>query len=64
MDETLALCRINGYVSTLLGRRRFLPQISSMLQAELAQAERQAINTCIQVDISWFSIRMCKYVRI
>ncbi|VDM15549.1 unnamed protein product [Wuchereria bancrofti] len=49
MDKILAVCRTDGFVSTLLGRRRFLPQINNgMLQTELAQAERQAINTCIQ----------------
>ncbi|VDK68617.1 unnamed protein product [Litomosoides sigmodontis] len=48
MDKTLAKCRAHGFVSTLLGRRRFLPHITSMLQAESAQAQRQAINTCIQ----------------
>ncbi|KAL4003532.1 DNA polymerase A family protein [Acanthocheilonema viteae] len=48
MDKIIAVCRIDGFVSTLLGRRRFLPQITGMIQAESAQAERQAINTCIQ----------------
>ncbi|CAG9532865.1 unnamed protein product [Cercopithifilaria johnstoni] len=48
MDKILALCRANGFVSTMLGRRRFLPHITGMVQAQSAQAERQAINTCIQ----------------
>nr|CTP81931.1 Bm6150 [Brugia malayi] len=53
MDKILAMCRTNGFVSTLLGRRRFLPQITSaVLQTELAQAERQAINTCIQGSVA------------
>lgn len=52
MDKTLAVCRADGFVSTLLGRRRFLPHITSMLQAESAQAERQAINTCIQASFT------------
>uniref|UniRef100_A0A915PPE7 DNA-directed DNA polymerase n=1 Tax=Setaria digitata TaxID=48799 RepID=A0A915PPE7_9BILA len=48
MDKILTICRADGYVSTFLGRRRYLPNISDMLQMESAQAERQAINTCIQ----------------
>uniref|UniRef100_A0A0R3RHQ9 POLAc domain-containing protein n=1 Tax=Elaeophora elaphi TaxID=1147741 RepID=A0A0R3RHQ9_9BILA len=52
MDKVLAACRANGYVSTLLGRRRFLPQITGMLQAKSAQAERQAVNTCIQARVT------------
>ncbi|EJD75272.1 DNA polymerase I [Loa loa] len=52
MDKILAVCRADGFVSTLLGRRRFLPQINSMLQTESAQAERQAINTCIQGSVA------------
>ncbi|VDM97659.1 unnamed protein product [Thelazia callipaeda] len=48
MDKMLAACRSDGFVSTMLGRRRFLPHITSVLQTEKAQAERQVINTCIQ----------------
>ncbi|MGL4722572.1 MAG: DNA polymerase I [Desulfovibrionaceae bacterium] len=38
----------NGYVTTMLGRRRYLPEILSSNQQMLAQAKRQAINTRIQ----------------
>lgn len=51
MDNTLETCRKEGFVNTILGRRRLLTNISSELQAERAQAERQAVNTCIQVGV-------------
>ena len=41
-------CRRNGYVETLLGRRRFLPEISGSDHAERMHAERQAVNTVCQ----------------
>jgi DNA polymerase-1 len=37
-----------GYVSTILGRRRYIPQISSRNRTEKAAAERVAVNTPIQ----------------
>jgi DNA polymerase-1 len=46
--ETLESARKNGYVATLLGRRRYLPDISSRNQAVRGNAERQAINMPIQ----------------
>lgn len=48
IDRTIELARERGYVETLLGRRRFLPEInSSVLQIRKA-AERVAVNTPIQ----------------
>lgn len=48
IDRTIELARGRGYVETLLGRRRFLPEInSSVLQIRKA-AERVAVNTPIQ----------------
>jgi DNA polymerase-1 len=48
LDETLANARALGYVETLFGRRRWLPELkSSMLQVR-AQAERMAVNMPIQ----------------
>jgi DNA polymerase I-like protein with 3'-5' exonuclease and polymerase domains len=40
--------RQRGYVTTLLGRRRYLPEINSRNFGEKAGAERQAFNTRIQ----------------
>lgn len=41
-------CRKNGYVETLLGRRRYLPEITSNILQAQSHAERQALNTTIQ----------------
>ncbi|MEL6863386.1 MAG: DNA polymerase I [Bacteroidota bacterium] len=48
MDQTVESARANGYVSTLLGRRRFLRDINSRSSLERSNAERIAINTPIQ----------------
>jgi len=47
LEGTLAEAREKGYVTTLLGRRRFLPQINASGAARAA-AERLAINAPIQ----------------
>lgn len=47
-DEIVNIARKNGFVQTLLGHRRYLPKINSNVPHEVAQAERQAINTTIQ----------------
>jgi len=46
--ETKALCMEQGYVETLLGRRRYIPDMSSSNQAIRGAAERMAINMPIQ----------------
>jgi len=48
INETIAAARRNGYVSTLAGRRRYLPEINSRNQNIRGNAERQAINMPIQ----------------
>jgi DNA polymerase-1 len=48
IHDTIAGARRAGYVSTLLGRRRYLPDIASRNQAVRGNAERQAINMPIQ----------------
>lgn len=40
--------RRDGYCQTLVGRRRYLSAIRSEISSERSQAERQALNTCIQ----------------
>jgi DNA polymerase-1 len=47
-EENLALARANGYVTTLLGRRRYLPALQGEEPRARAQAERVAANTPIQ----------------
>ncbi|MGE5313558.1 MAG: DNA polymerase I [Acidobacteriota bacterium] len=46
--ETIASARAKGYVETLSGRRRYLPDINSRNNPIRANAERQAINMPIQ----------------
>lgn len=46
--NTIAQAKHDGYVSTLLGRRRYLLEINSKNQTVRANAERQAINMPIQ----------------
>jgi DNA polymerase I len=48
ITDTIAHARETGYVQTLLGRRRFLPDITSKNQNIRSNAERQAINMPIQ----------------
>lgn len=48
INDTIASAREQGYVSTLLGRRRYLPDIKSGNQNIRQNAERQAINMPIQ----------------
>jgi len=48
LDRTLEEARERGWVQTLLGRRRYLPQLRSQGGLERSFAERAAINTPIQ----------------
>jgi DNA polymerase-1 len=48
IDETIALAKKQGYVSTLLGRRRYFPEINSPKKQLAAMAERAAINMPMQ----------------
>ncbi len=47
-DRTLVEANEKGYVVTIAGRRRLLPDLSSTSRQAQALAERQAINTLIQ----------------
>jgi DNA polymerase-1 len=48
IERTIAEARKNGYVTTLLGRRRPLPGLNDPDRATRAFAERAAVNTVIQ----------------
>ena len=48
IDCTIAEARLTGYVSTLFGRRRYLPDINSSNFNLRAFAERTAMNTPVQ----------------
>jgi DNA polymerase-1 len=47
-DETVRNARETGYVTTMYGRRRYLPELNAPPGGARAQAERIAINTPIQ----------------
>ena len=48
IDESIATAREHGYAQTLLGRRRYLPDINSRNAAARSFAERNAVNMPIQ----------------
>ena len=48
LDGTVEEARARGWVQTLLGRRRYLPDLASPNGAQRSLAERAAINTPIQ----------------
>ena len=48
IDASVAFARENGYVQTLFGRRRYLPDIHARNASVRALAERNAVNAPIQ----------------
>ena len=48
MDESIAVARKKGYVETISGRKRMLPDINSHNSVVRGYAERNAINAPIQ----------------
>lgn len=48
IEKTIASTRENGYVETLFGRRRYLPDITARNATVRALAERNAVNAPIQ----------------
>jgi len=48
MEETKVKAREDGFVRTLLGRRRFLPDLRSRNRVLREAAERMAVNTVLQ----------------
>nr|XP_009940090.1 PREDICTED: DNA polymerase theta [Opisthocomus hoazin] len=48
LRETVKSCRRDGFVQTILGRRRYLPAIKDPNPYSKAHAERQAVNTTVQ----------------
>ena len=48
LDETVARAAAEGFVRTLLGRRRYLPDLRSRNRVLKGAAERMAVNTVIQ----------------
>jgi DNA polymerase I len=48
LEESLAQARERGWVATMYGRRRYLPELNSPQGGARAQAERIAVNTPLQ----------------
>jgi DNA polymerase-1 len=48
LDETIQRAREEGFVRTLLGRRRWLPDLASRNRVLRQAGERMAVNTVIQ----------------
>ena len=48
MEKSIAVARENGYIETIFGRKRFLPDINSHNAIVRGYAERNAINAPIQ----------------
>ncbi|GMW00863.1 MAG: DNA polymerase I [Candidatus Hydrogenedentota bacterium] len=48
IDETLEKARKDGFVTTLLNRRRYIPEMNSSNMGERKAAERVAMNTPVQ----------------
>ena len=48
MDKSIEIARANGYIETIFGRKRFLPDINSHNAIVRGYAERNAINAPIQ----------------
>ena len=48
LDRTIAAAHKTGFVTTLLGRRRFIPELSMRQDSDRAAGERIAANTPIQ----------------
>lgn len=52
IQEQIEIARKAGFVTTLLGRRRYIPEINNKNQGIRQLAERQAVNTPIQGSAS------------
>lgn len=48
MDNIIAIAKEQGFVSTVLGRRRYIPELKSQKFVERSFGERVALNTPIQ----------------
>ncbi|MFA4941828.1 MAG: DNA polymerase I [Patescibacteria group bacterium] len=48
IDKTISEAREEGYVETMFGRRRYLPEINSSVMQVRKGAERMAVNTPLQ----------------
>lgn len=47
-EKCISSCHINGYVTTILNRRRYIPSIKSPIAKVREAAERMAVNAVVQ----------------
>ncbi len=52
LDDQIARARQDGYVTTIMGRKRFIPEINDRNMSIRQFAQRQAVNTPIQGSAS------------
>jgi DNA polymerase I len=48
LEKTIEEAKVSGYVETMFGRRRYLPEINSNIAMVKKAAERMAVNTPLQ----------------
>ncbi|MDD5167115.1 MAG: DNA polymerase, partial [Candidatus Omnitrophica bacterium] len=48
IEEQISKCQKDGFVTTILGRKRYIPEINNKNQGIRSFAQRQAVNTPIQ----------------
>ncbi|XP_023017282.2 DNA polymerase theta isoform X1 [Leptinotarsa decemlineata] len=48
IKDAIQKCRTLGYIETITGRRRYLPNINDCSLTKRGQAERQAVNSIVQ----------------
>ena len=48
IDESVESARTRGYVTTVMGRKRYLPDINSRNATVRSYAERNAVNAPLQ----------------
>lgn len=63
INQEILSCKLLGYTSTLLGRKRWLPDINSPREYMRARAERQTFNTVIQGTASEVARCLCIRIR-
>lgn len=62
-EQSIAVAREYGYADSILGRRRFLPEIVSSKATDRWEAERQAVNMEIQgaaADVARMAMLRCR----
>lgn len=62
MDDIVVFARKHGYVETIFGNRRRLPNLRSNIDAIRAEAERQAVNAPIQGTGAVMTLLSCNKI--